>query len=151
VRERYERGGQSVRHTVRRLLGSPDRRALLESWHREGLLDWEILAILANAAANIRFPLTDDGPTSEQIERMRSMFDRAEAPEEALDPALFTDELLALNRQTFHGALAAGWGLEAAPAAADKTALEKLLKDRYGLRSDDVQHENLFHWGPASE
>jgi hypothetical protein len=151
VRERYERGGQSIRYTLRRLLASAARRALLESWRREGLLDWEILAILANVAANIRFPLTDDGPTSEQIERMRAMFDRAEAPEEALDPALFTDELLALNRHTFHGALAAGWELEGSPAVADKTAIEKFLKDRYGLRSDDVQHENLFQWGPALE
>ena len=79
------------------------------------------------------------------------MFDRAEAPEEALDPALFTDELLALNRHTFHGALAAGWELEGSPAVADKTAIEKFLKDRYALRSDDVQHENLFQWGPALE
>jgi hypothetical protein len=79
------------------------------------------------------------------------MFDRAEAPEEALDPALFTDELLALNRHTFHGALVAGWELEGSPAVADKTAIEKFLKDRYGLRSDDVQHENLFRWGPTSE
>ncbi|MEC3910317.1 hypothetical protein U5A82_07415 [Sphingobium sp. CR2-8] len=150
IGERYERAAGCIRHTLRRLLARPDRRVFLESWHREGMLDWEILSIVANAAANIRFPITDDSATAEQLEQVRGMFDQKERVRDALDPALFTDELLIANRQGFHGALAAGWQLQGSPALSDRDAVEKFLIQRYGLRSDDIKHSDLFKWGGAA-
>jgi len=146
VRERYASASKCIRHTLRGLLALPDRRPLLGRWHSEGLLDWEILSILANAAATLRFPADESGSISEHFDRVRRMFDQMEAPDEALDPVLFTDQLLALNRHGFHGALMGGWGLQGSFAANDGLAVERLLAARYGLRSDDVEHEDRFGW-----
>ncbi|WP_434622643.1 hypothetical protein [Azospirillum sp. B2RO_4] len=145
VRKRYQIMGQSIRYTLERLLAAPQSQMLLRDWHSEGLRDWEILAIIANAAANLRFPLVEkEQLTAKYIRQRRSVFDQREAAEDALKPALFTDEVLTVNRYAFHAALASGWGLQSCDAIKDPAALEKFLIERYGLRSDDVEHDKIF-------
>ncbi|GBQ15479.1 hypothetical protein AA0482_1251 [Acetobacter cibinongensis NRIC 0482] len=150
IGKRYKNAAQSIRHTLRRLLVRPDRRAVFESWHRQGMLDWEILSIIANTAANIRFPYVDEASAFEQFQQIRAMFDSKERLRDALDPSLFTDELLVASRYSFLSAFAAGWQLEGTPALSDHNAVEKFLTERYGLRSDDVKHSDLFKWSDAA-
>lgn len=144
---RYEKCGKSIAYTLPRLMQDPQMRRFLRQWHDEGLRDWEILAILANAAANLRHPLPDDQePSVEHWERFRAAFDLVEGPGDSLEPQLFTEETLRHCRRAFQLSFLESWRLEAPPAAHVERALERFLIERYGLRSDDVEHNDMFHW-----
>ena len=125
-----------------------ERRAFLCEWHNEGLRDWEILSIIANAAVNIRHPLpdADDEISDEHVTRLRGAFDVVEEAGSALASNLFTDDLLHLNRQAFQVALLRSWRLDVPQPEIDEKAIECLLIERYGLRSDDVEHADVFNW-----
>jgi hypothetical protein len=60
-------------------------------WHLEGLRDWEILSIIANAAANLRHPLDDDVSAADATKAIRSAFEFKEEPESAIDPDIIPD------------------------------------------------------------
>jgi hypothetical protein len=123
------------------------RRAALVTWHDEGMRDWEILSIVASAANNIRHPLPEgDEWTQEQIETHRAGFDLIE--DTALSPDLFTDEFLLANRQAYRIVYLTGWHLVVPYASPDLKAIEDFLIERYGMRSDDVDHADLFGWPP---
>jgi hypothetical protein len=139
---RYERGPVSVGLTIRRLLEDESRRSFLRGWHDDGLKDWEVMSVIANAAANIRHPLSEERPpTAEEMQALYGALDVAE--DLALDPALFTDEMLRLTRMSFHGALLRSWGLKPL-SEVPAPLVEAFLAERYGLRTDDIDHVDLF-------
>jgi hypothetical protein len=147
VRGRYERCNKCVGITVRRLMETPETRQLIESLHLAGMKDWEILSIIANVAINIRMPLCDnEEPSPEHIERFRAALETEEDLSTALAAELFTEELIEANRRLFLGAFLSGWGLTLASNAIDMQALETFLTRRYGLRSDDRAHPDIFRW-----
>lgn len=147
IRERYERGARSVQFTLPRLLSDKRIRTTLLRWHDEGLLDWEILCILSNAANNLRFPLADEYDLDGHLAKFQAIYDLGETPGQALYPEGFSDAHLTINRHSFHGAVAAGLRLR---PCGDFEALETLLVSRYGLRTDDVDHDNVFGWNAPS-
>ncbi len=147
VRIRYEKSLNCAGFTVRALMANTNSRDILTGWHQEGMRDWEILSIIANAANNIRFPLSDaDGSSTEWIERHRAGFDLIESAEIALAPDLFPNELLRLQRQAFQAAYLRSWRLDIPMATSDEKAIEAFLINRYGLRSDDLGHTDIFEW-----
>jgi len=147
VRIRYEKSLQCAGFTVQALMANTKSRDILVGWHQEGMRDWEILSIIANAANNVRFPLSDaDGSSAEWIERHRAGFDLIETAETALEPDLFPDELLRLQRQAFQAAYLRSWMLDIPMATSDEKAIESFLINRYGLRSDDLDHADIFGW-----
>jgi hypothetical protein len=142
---RYDRSYATIRFTLECLLADDRARAIVLGWREEGLLDWEILCILSNAAVNIRHPLEEaENISPEDLARYRAAFDVVEDESDALSPDLFTEELLRLNRQAFHVALLRSWDLELPFESVGGTAIEKFLTTRYGLRTDDVGHGDLF-------
>ncbi|MGJ5208120.1 hypothetical protein [Bradyrhizobium sp. HKCCYLR20261] len=146
IGRRYEKGIASVGYTTRRLGNRADRRKLLVQWHREGLRDWEILSIIANAAANLRHPLKDDASETQATEALRAAFDFVEDPHSALDPDLIPVDLLQRFRQVYQTTYLRSWDLDVHFPAADEKTLEAFLVARYGLRSDDVEHPDVFAW-----
>jgi hypothetical protein len=142
---RYEKCVACIGFTARRLMAHPERRKLLMDWRTEGMKDWEILSIIANAAINLRHPLTDDiASETEAIERLRPAFEFVEGPDSAIDPDLITDEMLRGHRRAFQIAYLRSWNLDVQFSKVDEKALETLLIARYGLRSDDVDHSDAF-------
>jgi hypothetical protein len=147
IKSRYERCTKCIKFTVPALMADSGRRAFLCDWRKEGLRDWEILSIVANAAVNIRRPLPDTGDLSlEHVASLRGAFDVLEQVDSALQANLFTDDLLRLNRQAFQIAFLRSWRLDVPSAASDEEAVEAFLIARYGLRSDDVEHADVFIW-----
>lgn len=147
IADRYATGIKCAGESLKRLLLDADKAAILADWHDEGLLDWEILSIVANAIINVRHPLGDTksvGPN--EIAAFRRAMETQERPENAIDPSLITDEILVACRHSFLAAMLNGLKLRAPLAANDVGSLEKLLVARFGLRSDDVVHLPIFPW-----
>lgn len=146
--KRYERCIRCVRFTVKGLIADDARSAFLHGWHEEGLRDWEILSIIANAAINIRHPLPDvpEMPAGEMEQRFRAAFEVVEEADSALAPELFTDDMLIMHRRVFQVAFLRSWKLDAPSATSSEAAVEAFLVGRYGLRSDDVEHPDVFGW-----
>ncbi len=144
---RYEKLPKCIGFTVRKLMADPGRRAFLGSWRAEGMCDWEILTIIANTANNIRHPLSDrEEALEEEVARQRAAFDVVESQETALAPDLFTDLLLNTNRRVYQAIYLHSWKLDLPSAVGDEKTLEAFLIDRYGLRADDIEHEDIFGW-----
>ena len=143
---RYRRGMTCAGQTARRLLADPATRSRLEALHRAGVKDWELLSTIANAVVNTRVNIGSDIPTEDEKQRFHAAFDVLERAEDALDPALFNDDFLTLMRRTFQAAFLSGWGLVLFTRVLPHRALEAFLIARYGLRSDDQPHANIFEW-----
>lgn len=106
-----------------------------------------MLSILANVAANARVAMNENKPTPELLQRFQASFERLEEEAEALSPDVFKGDVLRDNQQIFHVAFLSGWGLRLAHRVVDSSALEVFLTLRYGLRSDDCEHSDIFGWG----
>ncbi|MEJ1968475.1 MAG: hypothetical protein WDN03_07575 [Rhizomicrobium sp.] len=144
IEGRYARGLKVLQYTLPRLISCPRIAAHIVSLRVDGLKDWEILARLTNAAINIRHPIADDAEmTQEIVDQFRAALEVEEALETSLSPDEFTDDLLEAVGGTFLGAFLGGWGLQMPPVS-DNDALERFLKARYGLRMDDVPHDEIF-------
>lgn len=151
VRGRYERGSKCVGITVKQLMNAPETRRRLERLRAIGMKDWEILSIIANAAINIRMPIDgDEAPSPEHLKRFRAALETEEQPGMELSPELFTSELIEACRRSFQGAFLSAWGLTLVGAANDSLALETFLIRRYGLRSDDQAHPDIFGWSESA-
>lgn len=68
------------------------------------------------------------------------------APDAALAPTLFSDELLLASRHAYLVAYLRSWSLDVPSTSTDWKAIEAFLVERYWLRSDDVAHADLFGW-----
>lgn len=151
VERRYERCTACIGFTARGLAAHPDRRKLLVQWHLEGLKDWEILSVVANAAANLRHPLEDNASEAQAAEALRAAFEFVEDPDSALDPDLIPEDMLRQFRRVFQTTYLRSWDLDVHFAAVDEKTLEAFLIARYALRSDDVEHPDIFGWGAPEQ
>lgn len=147
IRVRYTRAGKCIKYTLRNLMDDPVHGAALRAWHATGMLDWEILSIVANAAVNARHPLSDDATmTPEIMDQFNRALDKTEQKKDALTAGEVSGELLLESKPIYHRALLNGWQLRLSPAAHEPAVLEQFLVERYGLRSDDVDHADYFRW-----
>ncbi|WP_231420773.1 hypothetical protein [Sphingomonas sp. Leaf205] len=143
---RYRRVEKSLSHTLQRLRADEPVRKRLQAFHDRGMKDWEILGILSNVALNHRLA----GHSGSDPDRFREMglrlIDEPEHPDDALDPAVFSDDQLVLHAVTYLAAFLNGRGLRA-PSSLVPEKLERFLVVRYRLREDDVEHADVFGWG----
>jgi hypothetical protein len=125
---------------------APDTRRLLLDLHEAGLKDWEVLSIALNAATNLRLKPRPGQRIATNVRRFEAAFEVEEQISTALSPQEFTPEIIKASRDLFLGAHAGSWELAMRGSVFDLSALEALLISRYGLRRDDVDHENIFDW-----
>jgi hypothetical protein len=146
VELRYSQILTSLKYSVKRLVGDPAVYARLSRMHDKGMKDWEILGILSNIAISTRLgELPDDLSSQELLRRALVLVAKPEAPEDALDPGLFTEDQLQAHSASYLGAFLNGRGLHP-PQYMTSNGLEIFLVARYRLRTDDIDHENVFAW-----
>jgi tetratricopeptide (TPR) repeat protein len=148
IHSRYERGTKCAGLTVKRLMADTGTRAQLMCLRGDGLKDWEILSIIANVVINRRVPLPEpDHATAEELQRVRDAFEIMETSATALSPSDFSPKTFGTYRLAFLTAHLAWWGLTEGESSVDVRAVETFLSRRYGLRTDDVDHDDIFGWG----
>src|ERR1700733_3369712 len=85
-------------------------------------------------------------PIEDEVQRFRMELEIAETQENALEPSVFTAEYISFSQHLFHCAFLNGWRLELSLKRVPVRAVEDFLTFRYGLRRDDVDHEDIFGW-----
>ena len=152
VRTRYERLPPLLRHTLPRLLADHRACALFAELRAEGWKDWHLLSALANLVINARVAANHGTPTWGTAATFKDKFlAELNRPEELGDPSVAVDAVTrsALDQNLKMSAMSTvrTWGLEIRQPTVDPDAVLKVLGDRYGYWSDDVQHEDFFPCG----
>jgi hypothetical protein len=148
VANRYRRTRKLLCRTLSRLAADEEFQQTYRELMAEGWKDWHLLLVLFNARLNERGGREGHGPTANSSAAVeRANFD----PEIASEPDLPRDwlgkeSLREMRRLAFAAGLE-NWGLELHQQTPDFAAVERLLGDRYGYVSDDVDHEPLFATG----
>jgi len=146
LKNRYTRGLKPIRKTLKRLRASTTFQQWVSEKRAEGLLDWQILLIIANTATNIRL-----GPLTEAFESARTKQQALDAMnKEETDemPSDFENRITGPDGKMATGLLTISasrtWGLRSRHTTPDFLAWTKLLDVRYFQNSDDIPHEDLF-------
>ena len=145
IRNRYRRSREVLTETLPRLAHDEDFLNVYGELREAGWLDWHVLLALLNARFNCR--QMNKRWTEEE---MRAAVDAqlepetdAEAP---LPPEFLTVERLTqFRRVAFLSGVGINWDLELHQRTPDLQAVERLLLERYGYATDDVEHEPIFH------
>lgn len=150
LQSRYTYGLQSVRMTLPRMLRDARWRRLIKSMRAEGLLDWQILAVLSNLVAQWQDEKLHGRPRThaELIGQKKRLFERVFRAEDENDPDFDLEVGLedGLKTQRKVQVLASFhiWGLEVHRVTPDFEAAERLLAERFGHSADDIAHDDPF-------
>jgi hypothetical protein len=145
IGERYRRAMLSAGHSIRRLVADARGRTLLEAYRDQGAKDWEIVTTLANLVMNQRLPEGSENDDDLMRTQALALLEMVENPIDAIDLTELTADRLDLQRRYFLVAHLRSWGVEL-PLAANWNGVERFLVERYRIREDDVDHEDIFGW-----
>jgi hypothetical protein len=150
VRERYQNCAPIVQYTLPRIVTDSGFRETIHRLRSEGWLDWHILVTMANHLANHR--LTWEGitlPPANQ-EASERAFRIMQRPERSNDPTLpataFSEQALRFSLANAAISTVKILGLEIHQQTPDFGAILHLLGAQYGYWTDDIDHEDFFHW-----
>ncbi len=146
IENRYRRGTLPIRFTLPRLCQSPRFQTWVADRRAEGLRDWQILLIVANAAMNFRLTAERTSTNWAEVHRRGSEImsqGESENDDPLPDEFLFSDDARFMQSSNLM-ANAATWGLMSRAKTPDFEAWEKVLNERYFQSTDDVDHEDFF-------
>lgn len=148
LRSRYERFPELLSFTLPILRADHAFRTLVATLRSEGWLDWHILTAVLGIVTNYRLDLDsmlDDTPSEAQHQEMNR---RALAPETSEMPqvptSLFTRAAMEDTRELSTLVLLKRWRLTCDQDPPDYSPITRLLAERYGYWSDDVEHADPF-------
>ena len=151
LENRYSRTASVARAVVPQLMANPASRAALEAQHGRGLPDWQLINAIFNFTLNasmegeIGGPLLGGTPDPQGV--MRRAMQRIEAGDiPTIDPAAFDAEFLMFQMDMNVIATLKGWGLQIHRQTPDSAAIRRFLDVRYSSSTDDIPHEDHFHW-----
>lgn len=147
IRNRYRNAVRPIRFSLPRLLETEELRSVIVTMRGEGYRDWHILLVICNLIlqhrSEVRFGANADFRTLSK-EMLQEMW-RDEPAEFDLPPIeLLKSELVESRKKFTWLTIGKTWGLEAPRRTPDFAAFEKLLTVRYGCKTDDVAHEEIF-------
>lgn len=146
LENRYRRSVIPICKTLNKLKTSERFKCWVEERRSEGLLDWQILAIISNMAINLRAgPIRPMSHSDLQLHKkmMMNLMDMEEP-----DNFEFPEEILYSDYQHVEKinmiTNARIWGLVGRSQTPDFAAWSRLLNVRYFQSSDDIPHDNIF-------
>ncbi|MBZ4038273.1 hypothetical protein [Novilysobacter selenitireducens] len=146
LRNRYRRAISPVRKSLLRYRSSPRFISWVEGLRSEGMLDWQILNLIANTVVDFRVKakassFDPSGYRNLTMEIMSS--EESDIDFEVPEDVLYGDDLVA-QKKIAVAANAHTWGLVIRQDTPNFAALKRLLDVRYCQALDDVPHDDLF-------
>jgi hypothetical protein len=130
-----------------RLLADTRCRSLILRLRTDGLLDWQILVVLANIVGQWQIERKIAQPIDPR-ELQRQMTDRWFREERDDDPAFdlshLTNEIIERQLNVLPVVVFGTWRLESHRRTPDFRAMKRLLDVRYRHSTDDIPHEDPF-------
>lgn len=152
LRNRYQRMTPFLRKVAPSLMADPRTAPLLLKLHDDGLLDWQVMAVVFNLALQHETGKTA-GPygMAENLEEMKALhlaaLDRLQDGTAIdFDPLLINAESVDLQVWGNLMATLKTWKLELHRQTPNFGAVKRLLDARFGNATDDVPHEDVFGW-----
>jgi hypothetical protein len=112
----------------------------------EGLLDWQILSVIANIVCQYQVEKRAPGISPQML--AKEIQERAYREERDDDPQFdlnhLTDELVKMQQRILSAAAFKTWDLESHRRTPDFVAMKRLLDERYGHSTDDLPHADPF-------
>jgi hypothetical protein len=128
-----------------------DERAssIIADLRQDGLLDWQILALLSNIVCDYQVKLaagTDKDPES-LAPLLMQRFGRAETKDDPEFPlGLLNKEIIDTFRTVSAASAFKVWGLELHRQTPDFRAMKRLLDVRFRHSTDDIPHGDPLNW-----
>jgi len=151
LENRYRRMTPYLRSVAPTLIADPQTHILLENLHQNGLLDWQIMAIIFNLglqAHMARLGVTGAEHSAEAFKA--AYFEQLEAFENQengiFDPTWLTKEAAELQEKMLTVAASKTWNVKNRRQTPDFVAIKRILDERFNHSSDDIEHENIFRW-----
>ena len=129
----------------------PQTQILLENLHRNGLLDWQIMAIIFNLGLQAHMARLGVTGAEQSAEAFKAAyFEQLEAFENQengiFDPTWLTKEAAELQEKMLTVAASKTWNVKNRRQTPDFVAIKRILDERFNHSSDDIEHENIFRW-----
>jgi hypothetical protein len=147
IQNRYKTTLRSLRFTLPRLLTDTHCRSLTLQLRTDGVLDWQILVVLANIVGQwqIERKLTQATDPGELQRRMTDRLFREERDDDpAFDLSHLTNESIERQLSVLPVVVFGTWRLECHRRTPDFRAMKRLLDERYRHSTDDIPHEDPF-------
>lgn len=156
LHNRYTHAIRSIRLTLPRLLKKAEFRALIQELRDEGCLDWQILLLVSQLAVTYRVdrimgypgPWTRARRMAIEAKTKELIFRDEQTDDIKVPDNIFTKENLDFRKELMIATVAQTWEIEIHRATPDFEALTKLLNVRYNNATDDIPHEDFFHYSP---
>ncbi|WP_031088669.1 hypothetical protein [Streptomyces sp. NRRL WC-3549] len=155
VRHRYAALVPIIRYTLPRLSADREFIRTVVSLREQGWKDWHLLTAIANFVGNCRLerrglrPAPND--SAERHIRLKAIVMAPELPDD--EPVPTQDFTLSALRSHLHGAAlatASNLGLVVRSSSLQPEVLLRVLGDRYGYWTDDIEHADMFVSRPLS-
>ena len=149
LKNRYEIPLRSLRTTLPRLMEDQEFKSVVRRLRDEGLLDWEILVIVANMTSSERARRRLGRNTQfgqDRFDKMVYDLMHREEPHDVdpIDPGLFTYKECVMHHRFNQISVANTWGLQIRQLTPAIDAVKRLLDVRYHQRTDDVEHDAVL-------
>jgi hypothetical protein len=146
LRNRYELSSQALRLSLPRIMRDDRCKKLIARMKDDGLLDWQILSIIANIVCRYQVEERSPGMPPQMLgKEMRERLYREERDDDPqFDLNHLTDELVKMQQQILSAAAFNTWDLESHRQTPDFTAMKRLLDERYRHSIDDLPHADPF-------
>jgi hypothetical protein len=147
---RYERIPPLIPNLVQRLEGDDEFLAVVRELRFRGWLDWHILQSLATAAVNAQLDregLSTAGDMDAANRRVSELMRAGGFDEDSAHPMSLSADDMEFFRRASIPLVVGIYGLSLNQATPDWNAIDRVLGERYGYWTDDVDHPPYFGAG----
>lgn len=147
ISDRYAAGIPNLQYTAQNLLKSSQAYKFFKSLHSDGIKDWYLLCIISGMAINVRgAKLLRNKITPKIANQLHAISLKVEAPESALSETDFDMNHLPFFETGFLPLLMASLDLSPDHDLINDPKTLEVIKDRFNIRVDDVDHPEIFVW-----
>ncbi|MNF46906.1 hypothetical protein D3C84_280840 [compost metagenome] len=150
IADRYSAAIPFIRFTVKKLMANKNIFETLKTLHDDGMKDWYILSLIYSRAMEKRITIPEHLPSEMKnklfMDSAIKIRGFVETHDSALSHEIFDPDMLSIYEHAYFPLLLIAFDLNSNFDLCQDPALLDILKERYNLCVDDVEHEDIFSW-----
>ena len=147
ITDRYAAAIPNLRYTALNISKDKEASEAFRALRDEGMKDWYLLCLLSGMATSVRVPeMSDRKPPKDLHDQMVKAARMVETPASALAVTDFNFTHLRIHERAFLPLLLSSLDLKVDVDLISEPGLLPLVKSRFNLHIEDVEHEKIFYW-----